>query len=326
MNARPIIGLLLIVLALPLAATGVSETPQSAESTALAVRIGVPDGIPVAAMAKIMTDNPRILPGYVQDYTIIASADLVAATLLSGDVDLAVVPSNLAAGLYARGEDVTVVGSVIHGVLYLVTSDSGLELEGLIGRQITMLGRGLTPDILARYLFKEYGLDPDVDLDLRYVNAAAELAPLFISGKADVAVMPEPMLTAVLAKRPDTRILADFQEIWRQRFGGDYPQACLVAVGGFEREHGAYLRQYASALARSIDWVNDNPAAAGELAAALSDQLSAPIVAAAIPRSNLHFVPGAEMAQNMDRYLAVLFSFDPGTVGGALPDEGFYFH
>jgi NitT/TauT family transport system substrate-binding protein len=323
MKRRQLLGAMLFALAIPLSAGGAAETGL-AQAEDLAVRIAMPAGIPVAAFSKIMADDRRVQPGYSEEYQIIASSDLVAATLLSGDADLALVPSNLAASLYARGENVTVLGSVIHGVLYLITSDPDLELQGLAGREVAMLGRGLTPDILARYLFQESGIDPDRDLDLRYVNAAADLAPLFISGQADVAVVPEPMLTTIMGKRPDARILADFQAVWRGRFGGDYPQAALVALGGFEGDHPDYARAYTDRLAEALIWVNANPEDAGRLAGGFSEQLVPAVVAAAIPRSNLRFVSAAETRGEMDRYLEVLYEFDPGTVGGSLPDDGFY--
>ncbi len=44
----------------------------------------------------------------------------------------------------------------------------------------------------------------------------SELAPLFIEGKAKYAVVPEPMLTQIMTKKPETKIVASLNEQWKK--------------------------------------------------------------------------------------------------------------
>ena len=49
------------------------------------------------------------------------------------------------------------------------------------------------------------------------------------------------------------------------------------------------------------------------------------IAAKAIPFCNLQYMDGAEMKSAVSGYLTVLFNAEPKSVGGALPDDGFYY-
>ena len=189
-----------------------------------------------------------------------------------------------------------------------------------------MIGRGLTPDITFQQILQENGLDPGNDISINYVTSATELAPMFLSGRSTLSMMPEPMLTTVLSKKPDTRIVVDVQERWRKAYGtGEgYPQASLVVSAAFAENHPQYLSSFIEAFSRSVVSVNADPAAAGTMAALMSPELNASIVASAVPRMNLLYRSAAETRSEIEAYYMVLKSFDPGTIGGQLPDDDFY--
>ena len=45
----------------------------------------------------------------------------------------------------------------------------------------------------------------------------------------------------------------------------------------------------------------------------------------AILRSNLVSITGEDMQQALEGYLSVLYAFNPDSVGGSLPEAGFYY-
>ena len=71
--------------------------------------------------------------------------------------------------------------------------------------------------------------------------------------------------------------------------------------------------------------VNADPAAAGVLCERYQIIPKAAIAQKAIPACNLTFVAGAEMKTQLGGYLNVLFGYSPAAVGGALPDDAFYY-
>lgn len=75
----------------------------------------------------------------------------------------------------------------------------------------------------------------------------------------------------------------------------------------------------------SADTVNSDVAAAAELVAAVGIIEKAPIAQKAIPYCSIVCIEGDEMKTMLSGYLQVLYDQDPSSVGGALPDDGFYF-
>ena len=55
------------------------------------------------------------------------------------------------------------------------------------------------------------------------------------------------------------------------------------------------------------------------------DIVTAEVAQKAIPECNIVFIEGAEMKEKLSGYLSVLFEQNAQSVGGALPDDAFYF-
>ncbi len=318
-----IIGFFLILsLALPafLYSQGVKE-PISEKNTQ--VRLIVPNGATIATVALLDLDS--ITTGYDVQISIITAADLLAAKIISGEADFAVIPSNLAAILSNKNTNTQAIGPVIWGILYIVTSLDIESWEDLKGQTVHTFGRGLTPDITFRHLLNLNGIDPEQDLTIQYASSAAELAPAFLTGRSTVSLMPEPMLTTVLTKKPDTRILIDIQAEWTDHYGSSYPQASLVVDREFANANREFTRLFIHAYATAVEDARNQPEKAGLAAVVLSPQLNSDTFAAAIPRMNLRFVPATAALTSFEDYFRVLESFDPASIGGKLPGEEFYY-
>ncbi|MCG8479220.1 MAG: ABC transporter substrate-binding protein, partial [Spirochaetales bacterium] len=188
-----------------------TRSPDPVETTD--VSVVVPSGVPAIGVGFLASGAlPIEIEGYETSFEIVTSPDVMGARLLSGEADIAVVPTNLGARLYNQDVPVQLAGVVVWGILYVVSADPIDDWEDLKGSEIGMLGRGLTPDIVFRHLARKNGLDPDGDLTLRYVNASTELAPNFITGTIDVSIMPEPMLTMVMGRAPNAVVAFDLQK------------------------------------------------------------------------------------------------------------------
>jgi len=250
----------------------------------------------------------------------------MAEKIISGESDIAIVPTNLAAVLSKKGVDVKIAGSVVWGILYLITSEDINSWEDLKGREIFMLGRGLTPDVTFRYILKKNGIDPDTDVTFRYVESGMELAPAFIMGKSTISIMPEPMLTKVLSKKKDTKIFADIQDEWKKLSPSkkSYPQASLVVTGKLLNENPDYVKNFIAEFAESITWINENPAEAGAYTEKISNGLKAPILTKSIPRSSLKWESATSARSALDEYFGILEQFAPKTIGGVLPGDSLY--
>jgi NitT/TauT family transport system substrate-binding protein len=125
--------------------------------------------------------------------------------------------------------------------------------------------------------------------------------------------------------RPDLRSVADIQEEWVKAGGHEnFPMTLFVVDGAFASANPAAVREILVAVRDSIEWVKAYPAEAGMLVEKHGLGLRAAIVAAAIPQSNYNFIPAAAARSSLEALFRVFLEYAPISIGGALPDDRFY--
>ena len=90
------------------------------------------------------------------------------------------------------------------------------------------------------------------------------------------------------------------------------------------REFPGIVAGFLEHYKNSIDWVNEHPGEAGELAFKNGLGIPAEVAAAAIPRLNLYYADAGEVMEELQEYYRILYQFDPKATGGFLPDEDFF--
>jgi len=273
-----------------------------------------------------MFEHPPEIPGFNVSMEALAGADLVAARFLSGQAAVGILPPNIAALIRAAGRDIQAAAIIGTGMLSLLTSDPSVQsIQDLRGRTVEVAGQGGVPDYVFRKILTANGLDPERDVHLSFSLALPEIALSLVAGRASIALLPEPFATMALAGRPDLRAVADVQEAWVAAGGeGNYPMTLLVVDGAFAAAHPDAVRQILDSVRDSIEWVRANPAAAGALVEQHEMGLSAAVVTAAVPRASHTFIPAAEGRASIESLLETFLEMTPASVGGAMPDDGFF--
>ncbi|MTI58322.1 ABC transporter substrate-binding protein [Geosporobacter ferrireducens] len=304
------------------------ETPavNVKETENVSIQVAAPSGAPTLSMIRMFKEIPSFGDHIEVSYESVKSPDLMASRILSGEIDVAVVPTNLAAALFNKGADYKLAASSVWGVLYVVGNEKMDGWEALRGKEIYTMGRGLTPDIVFRYLLSSNGINPDTDVTLTYMGEATELASAFIAGKSAVSVIPEPVLSNVMTKKEDTEILLDLQEEWSKLNKGDssYPQASLIIKNEIIEKNPEFVEAFLQAYENSIQWLYGNAEKAGEYNEELQTGLTKGAVVKGLQRSNIEYRSAKAAREAIEAYLKVLFEYSPETIGGKLPDEGFY--
>lgn len=302
------------------------ETETVTKDNKLELEVIVPSGSPAISMVKMMQEQPALGEDVDIDYEVVASTDALKAKVIAGEADIAIVPTNLASILYNKGINYQLAATSVWGNLYLVSDTPLSSTSELANETIYLFGQGLSPDIIFTYLLEHIGINKADDLDITYLQGATEIAPLFLTGEAHVALIPEPMLTKVKAKK-DVTIIVDLQEEWKNVTGQDtsYPQASLIVNKELIENNPEVLNSFLDMYENSINWVNENPAQAGEYSEGLELGLEKAVVEASIPQSNMMYREAKEAKDAINIYLEVLHDYSPDTVGGQLPDENFYY-
>ena len=75
----------------------------------------------------------------------------------------------------------------------------------------------------------------------------------------------------------------------------------------------------------SAAFANENVAETAKLVAAAGIIEKAPVAQKAIPYCSIVCIDGEDMKTRLSGYLEALFELDPSSVGGQVPDDGFYY-
>lgn len=285
-----------------------------------------PAGVPTISIAKMMKEDQEI-EGAKMVYESILATNALAPKLMSGEADFAVVPSNLAITVYNKGADYQYAGSTVWGILYLVSNDSAIkDWQDLKGKTIVLIGRGLTPDLTLRYIMAENGLNPDTDVNFEYVSGSTELGPMFISGKADIALLPEPMYTQVMTKKPDAQLVFDLQAEWKKIANGEsYPQTAILIKTDLVDNYPVLAQNFLDKLAESVEFAKHDPQTTGLYMEEFNPNLKAGVITKAIANCNLEFKDALTAKEALETYYQRLMDFGPENIGGKMPDENFYY-
>lgn len=332
MKMKKVISLALVlglafVMMVGCSSEGSQPTDNENQLENISVKVAAPMGAPTLSMIRMFKEEPSFGDNVEVDYEVINSPDLIASRIISGEIDIAVVPTNLAITLYNRGIDYKLAASSVWGVLYLVGDEEIGSWEELKGKEIHTMGRGLTPDIVLRYLLTSNGLDPEHDVQLNYMGETTEVASSFIAGKSSIALIPEPALTNVLTRKENTVILFDLQEEWSKLNQGNssYPQASLIIKNDLIEKHPDFVEAFLIEYEESINWLAGNLQTAGQYSEELETGLSKGAVINGFPRTNIAYKSAKDAKGAIEEYLRVLYDYSPEVIGGKLPDEGFYF-
>lgn len=301
-------GIVLAIAALIMVAAGASYAQDT-------YRIGVLRGPTAVAFAPMIDEPPALEDGREVEVVAYPTPPNLIAAYLGGEVDAATLPSNAAAQLSGRGAPVEVASTFIWGVLYVVgpAEDALDDLHG----EVYSIGRGASPDVVFRYVLEQEGLADQIEVAYGY--AQVELSQLLIAGRVEAGVLPEPFVTRVISQNDSLGIVADLQERFAEHADSGLPQTTLVA-----RPADDAAEEVVELLGRSVDTVLEDPESAATLVAGLELGLDEDTVRASLPRLNLRVVSAANSRVALERYLSILYEFEPASVGGALPGDAFY--
>jgi len=257
--------------------------------------------------------------------TLCSTPDEVAGRLISGEVDIAAVPINLAAVLYNKMDGkVSIIALNTLGVLYILENgDSIRSIADLTGKTIYATGQGATPEYILNYLLERNGVAGSVNIE--YIGEHAELAALMAAGEIAVAMLPEPNVTAVLQKNPHLRVALDLTEEWAKVSDTELVQGCILARNEFIEANPQALMQFFADFESSVNEVNSDPEAAAKLIAEAGIMADAQTAKLAIPGSHIVFLRGEGAKAAAKAMLEVLYNANPKSVGGTMPGEGVYF-
>ncbi|MBS3807019.1 MAG: ABC transporter substrate-binding protein [Bacteroidales bacterium] len=251
----------------------------------------------------------------------------VRPLLFQEKTEFAVVPTNMASILYNKGVNYQLAAIPVWGTLYLFGDQKDVSRwQDLKGRKIYLMAKGMTPDVMFRYLLQANGLDPQEDVTLDYsFPTHIELANAVASGKAPLAVISEPLVSMVIKKNRQVQPILSLNEAWKKQTDSEIPQTALLVHQQFAKSNPSLVNAFLEAYKHSISWVNKHPDQGAQRITHYKILNDPQVAAQSIPRCNIRLERAENIQDQILNYLNTFYRMNPDIVGGQMPDEKFFF-
>ncbi len=307
-----------------------AQTAEAADQAdAVTVRIGAMSGPTAMGLVKLKSDSEEGKTENTYEFLDFATeASAMVTPLSQGTVDIAAVPSNLAATLYNKtngGIQVLAVNTL--GVLNLVERGESINsLSDLAGKKIYATGQAAVPEYVINYLLKQNGLDPEKDVEIQFCADTTEALSYLKEVEGAVAVLPQPFVTAAQAQIEDLRVVSDLNDDWAK-----VNPDCNIVTGvtvvrtEFAKEHPEVISTFLDEYQGSLVYTGEDPEGCAALIEKYGIIAKAPLAKKALPSCNIVCLVAGDMKESVSGFLQVLFDQNPKAVGGAMPADDFYY-
>ena len=291
------------------------------------VRVKTYNGLPAISICKLIKEEENIKSSYKTSYTIESNDKKLIESLNKKEVDIALIPTDMAAKVYNKNSSYQIFASIGQGSYYLVTSDP--EVRGfnstLINKEIAIAGENSMTDNIVKAILKKNNIDETL-VKFKYTNTVPELVKTLTLGEIYTGIVPETSLTSLLYKHSGLKILASINDAYENTFdiSEGYPQFSVIVRKDFAKNNKEYVNKFLFKLKESIEFVNNNPLQAGAYGEELKIPIKPQILSKAIKRCNLKFIEIDKFKQNYEYFFDILYNYNNEAVGGTVPDESIY--
>ncbi len=261
----------------------------------------------------------------LMDYYMATQSDEIVTMLVKGELDIALVPANLASVLYNKTEGgVSVIDINTLGVLYIVEcGDSINSISDLEGKTLYMTGKGTSPDYVLQYLLSKNGLSTD-DLTIEYKSEASEVAAILAEDDTAIGLLPQPYVTTAMMSNENLHIALDLTEEWDKVADSSLLTGVTIVRNEFLEEYPDVVDTFIEAHAKSVAAGEEDLETTCQRIEEL-DIIKSAVALKAYEYCNIVCISGDDIEPALSGYLQVLYDLDASSVGGSLPGEDFYY-
>ena len=334
--------------------TGTGNTQTTAPENTDHIRevktkVAVTQGPMELGLAKLKTDR-----SYAYDVASYADPQAAAELIKNGSADIAALPLDVAAKLFNETNGGVKILSVTNlSYLHVVTSISSIQsVTDLKGKTVYATGEGTAYEHIINYVLSENGVDPEKDVDIQYNADADALVAQAINDKNGIFILPEPYATNIVAgtvvetaeesttaaaqtdatteyKQTSTTSIfgkkIDFAREWGKLKESPLAYGCIVARTAYINENPEIISEFMTFSEVSVNYIGANIEQATNFFTAGGYFDNNTLCYNSIISSNITFLEGDMMKAGVSEALDALYSADSAHIGGAIPDESFYY-
>lgn len=301
--------------------------------------IVAPDGAPALAIANL----PSAIKADGESGKLtkrIVSSSNISTEALKDDVDMAIVPANLAAKICNTNSKYKILATVTNGNLYMTSSISAEvnELNDLVGSIIYSIGQSSVPDMIFKSLIKRENIPYEIGetpvegkVVIKYCldgsDVISQLALAKSKNQLAFGIYGEPAISKSKAKGFEE--VLDLQSLWSNANGEDtigYAQAVLIAKDSVYTNN-KLTDKILQEFKNNEETLLQNPSKSVENIKAVypSTSLQSDMTAQIIERCNIRTVPAVgEGRRYLENTLQVIMGQNANAIGGKLPGDDSY--
>ncbi len=304
--------------------TSAAEVLTIGEASDEVLRVGSLKGPTTMGLVNLMSEvESGAKSGY--SFEMQSQPDVIMSELVSGKLDIALLPANVAAVAYNKtNHGVSAIDINTLGVLYCVTGDENIKsVKDLAGKTVLSTGQGASPEYVLNYLLEKNGV---TDCDVQFKSEATEIAALLKQDPAQIAILPQPFVTVATAQNDQLKVAFSLTDEWKSVSPDSKLLTGVTVVRNEVLENrAAEVDQFIADHQASTEKAATDVDATAELVAKYGIIAKAPVAKKALPNCNIVAIAGDEMKTDLAGYLQVLFDANPKSVGGTMPDDDFYY-
>lgn len=304
--------------------TSAAEVLTIGEASDEVLRVGSLKGPTTMGLVNLMSEvESGAKSGY--SFEMQSQPDVIMSELVSGKLDIALLPANVAAVAYNKtNHGVSVIDINTLGVLYCVTGDESVKsVKDLAGKTVLSTGQGASPEYVLNYLLEKNGV---TDCDVQFKSEATEIAALLKQDPTKIAILPQPFVTVATAQNDQLKVAFSLTDEWKSVSPDSKLLTGVTVVRNEVLENrAAEVDQFIVDHQASTEKAATDVDATAELVAKYGIIAKAPVAKKALPNCNIVAIAGDEMKTDLAGYLQVLFDANPKSVGGTMPDDDFYY-
>ena len=299
----------------------------------------MPDGAPALSMAMLMSEDTA--DDGVTYRVVKGTAVKESVTGENPKADVCVLPLNLASKLSGSGNTYQMLGTVTHGNLYLLSTDTSVHYEeksslsSLVGKKVGVIEIASIPGLTFKAVLNDAEvawqvMSGETAYDEQKVNLVPISDPatgISPAGGCDLYLAAEPLVNAKTTNT-SLRMVGDVQKLYGGQDG--FPQAVVVAKNSLIENRKKWVNDFIGDLSLSID--NLSTAEPSDVAAAVAAHLpegttptftAANLTADVISRCSIRFESATLSKADVNSFIQKLALVDTNAVS-VLADKFFY--
>lgn len=317
---------------------GVSACAEDTGSGEFSYTVAMPDGAPALAAARLMVEDMQF--GVEVNYTVVNS-NAITQQVSGGVADICILPVNAAVQLAGSGETYSLLGTVTHGNLYMLSAKYPDEqitvsnLDTLVGKTVGCIQLSsfvgnvfkiILEDNDIPYTVVESVSDAKSD-SVNLINIADPSTGITPAAEFDYMIGAEPLVTAKTTAAPALKIVGDIQALYGEN---GFPQAVMLAKNSVIEQNGEFIADFISAVEANAEWIASDDADMTAIVNAINanyggatSSLNANnLNSTVISRCAIEFVPATECRQEITGFIDKLEAVTGTTL--TVADKFFY--